>query len=131
MKRLNRLTPEFATAFHTHEGQLDSDREYYILQFPPAPPPAPMPPPEKLLEVIKTEGKKKALEKMPILAPYFTAIINDRSSALRSYYVLGQSTQSGTTLRSVTTDGANENLGPGPEPTVASFVQCLRNRSLK
>lgn len=121
-----RPTPEFATAFQTHEGRLDSNRDYYVLQFPPAPAPAPMPPREMLLEDIT-----KAREKMPVLAPYFAAIVNDRSSCDRAYYVLGQSLATGTTLRSVTADGTNGNLGPGPEPTVASFVRCLMNRPVR
>lgn len=117
-----RPTPEFATAFKTHEGRLHSGCDYYILQFPPAPPPAQIAE-DKLIELVT-----KSPEKVPVLAPYFAATIDDHSSGRRAYYVLGQSPGGGSTLRSVTADGTNANLGPGPEPTAASFLQCLRKR---
>lgn len=117
-----RPTPEFATAFKTHEGRLHSGCDYYVLQFPPAPSPAQMPH-GNLIEIMT-----KSPEKMPVLAPHFAAIVEDRSSGRNAYYVLGQSPSGGTTFRTVTADGANANLGPGPEPTMAAFVQHLAKR---
>lgn len=56
-----------------------------------------------------------------ILAPYFSSELRDRGGKV-SYYILGQSPMGGgTTLRCVTAEGANCNLGPGPDPTIDLF----------
>jgi hypothetical protein len=116
-----RPTSEFATAFKTYEGRLHAGCDYYILEFPPASLPAQIPH-DRLIELMTKSPRQT------VLAPYFAAIIDDHSSGRGAYYILGQRPGGGTTLRSVTADGVNANLGPGPQPTVASFLRCLTKR---
>jgi len=65
-----------------------------------------------------------------VLAPFFAAVLDDYISGQRSYYILGQSlmSETETTLRSVTADGLNCNLGPGPEPTRLAFLERLKQQ---
>lgn len=65
-----------------------------------------------------------------VLAPYFSLILYDSDSPPR-YYILGQSPIRGrTTLRTITADGMNCNLGPGPEPKLNLFMEAIRERFL-
>jgi hypothetical protein len=62
-----------------------------------------------------------------VLVPYFSAIVRDKATDERSYFVLGQSPLGGrTTLRCVTRDGANCNLGSGPAVEKEAFLDCIR-----
>ena len=95
-------------------------RDFLTLEYP-SPPPVDMSQmtPEDLI----------AADKPFVLAPYFSCIIRD-SAGTRSYYILGQSPiGGGATLRSVTAEGENCNLGPGPQPTVENFHARLSRGS--
>lgn len=104
--------PEQVLAFKTQDGQLTASCDYYLLQFPS--------PPRFSVESLVSSGR------LPVLAPFFAAILHDRASHQRHYYVLGQATNGGTTLRSVTPEGANCNHGPGSEPTTFAFLELLK-----
>ena len=105
---------EHALAFHTHSGELAPGKNYYILEYP-------VPPPLDPRQL-----------KNQVLAPFFSAIIHEPASGAVSYYTLGQRPvweahpEPGTTFRSVTPDGANCNLGPGPQPELDGFLRFLR-----
>jgi len=96
-----------ALAFRTHMGRLSPDQEYLIIEYP-------SPPPLRL-----DTG-------MPILAPYFSAVIVNEINGPPAYFVLGQAPTGGTTLRTVE-GGVNANMGSGSEPTLDAFLQLLRS----
>lgn len=60
-----------------------------------------------------------------VLAPYFSAMIRERTTGTARYYVLGQSLDGHTTFRTVTPE-MNANLGPGCEPELDAFLELLR-----
>jgi hypothetical protein len=62
-----------------------------------------------------------------VLAPYFSAIVEDHDSCEADYFVLGQSPDARTTLRSVSPT-INANLGPGCDPELEAFLKLLRKR---
>jgi hypothetical protein len=104
-----------AERFSWHHGDLDAQRRYYALEFPP-PPPVDLSdlPPEAIMEA------------RVVLAPYFAAVLLDHASNPLGYYILGQAPLGGgTTLRSVTLE-VNANLGPGPAPRLELFLERLR-----
>jgi hypothetical protein len=117
-----RPSPEQAAAFKIEEGQLSSSCGYFLFQFPK---PRAYPLDLKQLKSVHTKGGKP-----PVLAPFFAAVLDDYISGQRSYYILGQSlmSESETTLRSVTADGRNYNLGLGPEPTSFAFLERLKQQ---
>ena len=62
-------------------------------------------------------------------AALFSGIIGEVAASELGYYILGQSPMGGgTTLRSVLREGVNCNLGPGPEPRLASFIEAISAR---
>jgi hypothetical protein len=104
---------EDATRFKAHQGQLDDQRDYFIVEYP-------TPPPIDFGAADPADS--------PVLAPYFSAIIRNRQTTAVSYYTLGQAPfGGGTTFRSVTPEGSNCNHGPGPEPQLNSFLARLRS----
>lgn len=73
---------------------------------------------EKALEVLESGGNI-------IPAPYFSGLII-KNNTIEGYYILGQNpTGNGTTLRSVSKDGSNLNLGPGCEPDMDTFIELI------
>ncbi len=109
---------EIASLFKAHYGQLDDATDCFLLEYP-APP--------ELDFSRMFPGKKTAEAQVPVLAPYFSAMLRNRETGAVSYYVLGQSSVGGgTTLRLVTQDGVNCNLGPGPAPHIEAFLERLR-----
>jgi hypothetical protein len=118
--RLREVEPDMETArrFSWHHGELDDAREYFALEYPP-------PPPVDLCDV-PMDQLTNWLGSF-VLAPHFSAVIRERMSDAVSYYVLGQAPMGGgTTLRKVEKDGNNYNLGPGPEPELAAFLDQIR-----
>lgn len=114
-----RPTPEFATAFKKYEAEVRPDCDSYIIEFP-APPPYVALPVGQLIDLMsRTPGEA------PVLAPYFAAIVNDRTAHRRHYYVLNQSSSGGTELRSVNSTGAEAKVGEGPEPAAQSFLNWI------
>ena len=60
------------------------------------------------------------------LAPYYSCILDDAASNRTALYILGQSPiGGGTTLRSISANGMNANLGPGPEPDLDQFINAI------
>jgi len=109
---------EHAHQFRAYHGELDGAREYFVVGYPTPPP----------FTMDATDLSQLDPEKMPVLAPHFSAILRHRQSQEVTYYVLGQAPFGGTTLRSVLRNGDNCNLGPGPTPTLEDFLGCLRSR---
>jgi hypothetical protein len=111
---------EDAKRFHWHHGRLREGHEYYVLEYP-------SPPPVDLSRLSPDELLNAGSP--PVLAPYFSAIIHEAPAGAVSYYILGQAPiGGGTTLRSVLREGANCNLGPGPEPRLDSFLEAISAR---
>ena len=109
---------DHARRFLWHVGELRPGQDYLALEYPEPPPIDLMNPPFDQL----TEGAQPI-----VLAPHFSAIVREGERV--GYYVLGQSPQrGGTTLRCVTSDGANCNLGPGPAPELDLFLAAVRER---
>ena len=78
----------------------------------------------------RTETHKGA----PILPPYYSIVVENRLNGY-DYFVLGRSpsefdkdSSPNTTFRQVTREGANLNLGPGPEPSLENLWSFLRTR---
>jgi hypothetical protein len=107
---------ELLRSFPVHRGDLDNTTRFCIVEYP-------NPPAVDLSDLSLEE--MFALGDKVVLAPYFSAILWDRSESVR-YFVLGQSLHGFTTLRSVTPD-TNANLGPGCEPELEEFVALLRD----
>jgi hypothetical protein len=109
---------EDATRFCWSHGQLGEGREYFTLEYP-TPPPVDMS--DASIDQMVGGGGDF------VLAPHFSAIL--RGAGGVHYFILGQAPiGGGTTLRCVLHDGANCNLGPGPEPTLAAFLNAIRER---
>ena len=92
---------------HTVEhGQLDESHDYYLMSYP-------IPDP--------VDSRPEVF-----LAPHFSVIVQHRDSGEVSYFVLGQAPDGGTTFRTVTANGVNANLGPGPSPSKDAFLDHVR-----
>jgi hypothetical protein len=110
---------EDARRFRWHHGQLDEGREYFALEYP-APPPVDL----SDLPIEQVIGGAARF----VLAPHFSAII--RGAGEVKYFILGQAPMGGgTTLRCILPEGANCNLGPGPEPRLSAFLDAIRERT--
>jgi len=123
-RKLRKAEPsaEDAKRYRWYHDTLPGGRAYYALEFP-------VPPTfdtERMMVALKTRSRD-----MPVLSPYFAAILYGLDGA-PSYYVLSQNPgYGGTTLRSVTLGAegyVNANLGPGPEPDLADFLGNLAGR---
>lgn len=106
-----------ATMFEAHSGELSPNHRYYILQYP-----EPLP-----LDMTNVNQ---------VLAPYFSAIVQNATNEEVAYYVLGQRPNvlsqrptGGTTFRTVMRDGTNANLGKGPAPGLSAFLDFLRTEA--
>ena len=110
---------EHASLFRVHHGDLNGTHDYFILEYPTPPP----------VDFSGTDPTKLSEEEMPVLAPYFSAIVRPRQEGPVQYYTLGQAPiGGGTTLRSVTPEGMNCNLGPGPNASLDEFLARLRTK---
>jgi hypothetical protein len=107
--------PELIRSFPVHCGTLDDHRRYTVVQYPSPPP----------VGVSAFDQAMAALENV-VLAPYFSAIIENTDSKEIHYFILGQSPVGSTTLRGVR-PGMNANLGEGCEPELDQFIELLRN----
>lgn len=108
---------DHAKLLRWHHGRLDDDREYFALEYP-------VPPPIDMSDRSVEEwfsGPKV------VLAPHFSVIV--RGGGANEYFILGQAPMGGgTTLRCILPEGANCNLGPGPEPDLSAFLNAVRER---
>lgn len=93
-----------------HVGVLGARHEYFIFEYPKPPGYAP------------EMGNR-------LLAPYFSAVIRDTGDGKCEYYVLGQSPDGGTTIRSVQED-EHTLVGGGVEPTLECWIAHLRHKYL-
>jgi hypothetical protein len=112
---------EDAPRFRWHIGTMAGEREYFALEYPP-------PPSVDMSNVSPEElvGAKSAF----VLAPYFSAVVRGREPGEVEYFILGQAPFGGeTTLRAVHRGGGNFNLGPGPEPQLAAFLDAVQART--
>lgn len=111
--------PAALAGLSVRSGELDAGRRYHLIRYP-------VPPPVRVSEDGFEDMEKMlaSLENM-VLAPYFSAVIEDRGRL--SYYILGQSPDGGTTLRSVS-GSVNANLGRGCAAEPEAFVALLRSR---
>jgi hypothetical protein len=110
-----------AQRFHWNHGRLTRDYEYFLLEYP-VPPAVDMS--DTSLEQMISDGIKF------VLAPHFSVILRGVDKV--HYFILGQAPMGGgTTLRCILPDGANCNLGPGPEPQVTAFLDVVRERVLQ
>ena len=108
---------EAAAKFRWHHGRSEMGREYFVLEYPT---PRPVDYTGMTPERLEREYSKH------ILAPHFSAILLEDGDPAVKYFVLGQAPLGGgTTLRRVTPDGANSNLGPGPQPELAAFLTAI------
>ena len=110
--------PDEVTMFQTYSGQLTPAKSYYILQYPPPPP--------LNSQAFSLQGLKSG--STPVLAPFFSAIIHAPETDETAYYILGQRPFGGTTLRRISPEGINANLGEGPAPELNAFLESLRQR---
>lgn len=94
--------PDVAQGFQWHSGAFSDGSTHLTLEYP-TPPPV-----------------SRNLNQM-VLAPYFSSVVETKDRGVH-YFILGQSPMGGTTLRTVTPDGANANLGPGTEPALDAFL---------
>jgi hypothetical protein len=105
-----------ATSFRTLTGKLDDGQEYYLLQFPP-------PPPIDLAQI-----RPESLPNVSIvLAPFLSVALGSDTLPI-TYYVLGQGTFGGTTLRYLSSESININLGPGCPPEIERFLELVKTR---
>jgi len=92
-------------------------RSFYVLKHPE--------PPAVDLSGMDSEESAQA-GKLPVLAPYFSCVVSDLKGKNPVIYILGPTPfGGGTTLRRVTSDGNNANLGPGPEPDAEKFLEAI------
>lgn len=107
------------SSLSVHAGILSATDRYYVVEYPPPPPVDLAGLPEE--EIMRVLGSV-------VLAPYFSAIVQDQATRELRYFVLGQSTDGHTTLRRVTPE-LNANMGRGCEPELDSFVALLAERA--
>lgn len=115
-----KITPveEDGRRFRAHHGALDDARAYFVVEYP-APPP---------VDFSGIDPEQCRPEELPVLAPWFSAVVRQRDTGVVSYFTLGQAPfGGGTTFRSVTADGMNCNHGPGPEPQLDGFLARVRS----
>ena len=113
---------ESAKHFRTNHGQLADGREYFAFEFP-------SPPPIDLSQMAPEQIGTAHV----VLAPHFCAVIPGTESSETEYFILGQAPSGGgTTLRCILQNeskNVNCNLGPGPAPVLAAFVDALNSRA--
>lgn len=108
---------EDAKRFRWHHGRIADKAEFFVLEYPTPPP----------IDISDADIDKVLNAGEPIvLAPHFSAILHDGANNSSTYYVLGQAPMGGgTTLRHVSSDGTNSNLGPGPQPVLSEFLAAV------
>jgi hypothetical protein len=104
-----------------HTGRFDTGQHYIVIEYPRFP----------AIDLLSggDGGLPEGIGSY-ILAPYFSAIIDDRDAGEPRCFVLGQSPDARTTLRAVT-PMMNASLGPGCEPELAAFLALLRRMAFR
>ncbi|BBM87890.1 hypothetical protein [Candidatus Uabimicrobium amorphum] len=111
-------TPEAMNALKVNSGEFDN-YNYHIITYPTPPP----------VDTDISIEDMIAGRQRQVLAPYFSAIIEEKSSQKMRYFILGQSPDGLTTLRTVTIDEegmTNANLGRGCTVDVNAFITMLQ-----
>jgi hypothetical protein len=119
--QMNDIEPrdEVVQSLSVSTGKLDDTTIYHIIAYPT--------PPGVDLSQIPEDKILDVMQKI-VLAPYFSAILENSETHAVAYYILGQSPDGFTTFRTV--DGTmNANLGRGCEPRLESFVEFLRSKT--
>ncbi|WP_372364976.1 hypothetical protein [Candidatus Uabimicrobium sp. HlEnr_7] len=116
-------TPEAMNALAVDAGSFEN-HDYYVITYP-------TPPPVNMMNSVEElfDSKERS-----VLAPYFSAVIQEKESKKMRYFILGQSPHGMTTFRSVTIDAegmCNANLGPGCLPELPLFLEMLDNHLTK
>jgi hypothetical protein len=102
-----------------HLGKLETGWDYIVIEYPRV----------AAVDLLKDfRGDLPLSASSHVLAPYFSAVLEDRSSGEVRCYVLGQSPDAQTTLRVVSPE-MNANLGRGCEPELDAFLELLRQRT--
>jgi hypothetical protein len=119
--QMRKIEPDIddAKKFQWHLGSLDGSRDYLTLAYP-------TPPPVDMSNMSPDQLTSSSITF--VLAPYFSTVLRGRE-AETDYYILGQAPiGGGTTLRCITAEGANCNLGPGPDPNIQDFHAALTRK---
>lgn len=112
------LTSEQIFEFKTQTGRFSESVDYYLVSYPC--------PPAQEARSDTYELPSTPWEQRIWLGPHFSAALHNRKTGEKHLYILGQAPTEGTTLRCVTANGANCNCGPGPEPSIGSFLGRLK-----
>lgn len=122
-KRPEEADTELGLKFHWHTGRLEDGRSYFLMEYPLTP--------EHAQNLSEKEFLQAAMAGKCVLPPYFSAMVGQVDAAKENirevrYFVLGKSPEPGcTTLREITADGTNLNLGTGPAPQMESFLAAI------
>lgn len=125
-KRPEEADTELGLKFQWHTGQLPDGRTYFLMEYPLTP--------EHSQDLNENEMLQAAVTGKCVLPPYFSAMVGTVERSSESfhdvrYFVLGKSPEPGaTTLREITADGSNKNLGKGPEPHKERFLEAIQNQ---
>ncbi|OAI53554.1 hypothetical protein AYO47_04575 [Planctomyces sp. SCGC AG-212-M04] len=108
---------EDAQQFRWHHARIKGGFEHWTLEYP-TPPPVDFSD-ESIEQLMSGEG---------VLAPYFSTVLKAGNQV--DYFILGQAPMGGgTTIRRITPEGINCNLGPGPKPEMKAFLaRLLKNK---
>ena len=126
-KRPEEADTELGLKFQWYTGQLQDGRTYFLMEYPLTP--------EHSQTLSEKEFLQAAMTGRCVLPPYFSAMLGQVNASEGTfhdvrYFVLGKSPEPGcTTLREVTADGANSNLGMGPAPDRDAFLEAIQNRA--
>jgi len=120
-----RLSLEQIQEYKYYQGNLTSHLQYFLIEYPLPPEQGQGPNMEDLLAAL-AKGQGPSLDVVPVLGPYFSAVILNSNKEEKHVYNLGQSPGEGTTLRFVSAGGTNVNCGSGPEPSAGAFLESLR-----
>lgn len=122
---IKRLSLDQVQEFKYYQGELDSNNEYFLLEFPTPPDQGERPNFEAFIAALES-GRKPSADAVPVLGPFFAAVVFNENTNEKHLYILGQSPGEGTTLRFVAAGGMNANCGPGPEPIASKFLQAIK-----
>jgi hypothetical protein len=125
-----RLTLDQIREFHYYQGEITSNLQYFLIAYPFPPERTEGPIMADLIAAL-AKGEQMSLDTLPVLGPFFSAVIFNSTTNEKLIYILGQSPGGGTTLRFVTAGGMNANCGPGPEPTTEGFLKAIKSNLKK
>jgi len=120
------LSLEQIWEFKYYQGELTSDSQYLLIEYPLPPEHGEGPKMDDLLAAF-AKGQKPSLDVVPVLGPYFSAVIYCSKTNEKHIYILGQSLSGGTTIRFIAPGGMNANCGPGPDPSAAAFLEAVKS----